>query len=182
MALTKEIFRKECLEKLKNSSQHNQYYKDMLLVNKMLVRWGNIKNKNILFYYPMGHEPDLRKLFLKLRKKNNILLPFMEGESFKMVLFRLPLKQKKFGIFEAGDSLRNIKKIDIAIVPVIGVDARLQRVGFGKGMYDRFFAKLKKKPYTIFVQRDICYTKESICDPYDISCDLLISSKETVAI
>lgn len=182
MALTKESFRQECLEKLKNAPGHNQYYKDKLLAKSLLQTLGKIQNKSILFYHPMGHEPDLRKAMLKLRKKNNILLPFMEGESFKMVLFRLPLKQKRFGIFEAGDSLINIKKIDIAIVPVIGVDTRLQRVGFGKGMYDRFFAKLQRKPYTIFVQRDICYTKESICDPYDISCDLLLSSKATAAI
>ena len=99
----------------------------------------------------------------------------MEGESFKMVPFRLPLKKKKFGIYEAGRSLRDIKKIDIAIVPVVGVDGNLQRVGFGKGMYDRFFAKLKKKPYTLFVQLEFCYTKELICDSYDVSCDLLLT-------
>ncbi|MCW8954404.1 MAG: 5-formyltetrahydrofolate cyclo-ligase, partial [Sulfurimonas sp.] len=94
---------------------------------------------------------------------------------FKMVPFRLPLKKKKFGIYEAGNTLRNIKKIDIAIVPIVGVDGRFQRVGFGKGMYDRFFAKLKKRPYIIFIQSEFCYTKEFICDDYDVTCDLIIT-------
>jgi 5-formyltetrahydrofolate cyclo-ligase len=92
-----------------------------------------------------------------------------------MVPFRLPLNKKKFGILEAGNTLRNINKVDIAIVPAVGVDKNLQRVGFGKGMYDRFFAKFKKKPYTIFIQPEICYTKESLCDSYDVACDLLLT-------
>jgi 5-formyltetrahydrofolate cyclo-ligase len=92
-----------------------------------------------------------------------------------MVPFRLPLEKKKFDIFEAGNTIKNIKKIDIAIVPVIGVDVNLQRVGFGKGMYDRFFAKLRKRPYIIFIQPKVCYTKYKVCDSYDIECDLLLT-------
>ena len=101
----------------------------------------------------------------------------MVGESFKMVPFRLPLKKKNFGIYEAGNTIRNINKIDIAIVPTIGVDGRLQRIGFGKGMYDRFFEKLKKRPYMIFIQPEFCYTKKIICDDYDVACDLLLTPK-----
>jgi len=104
----------------------------------------------------------------------------MEGESFKMVPFRLPLIEKKFGIFEAGNTLRNINKIDIAIVPAVGVDGNFQRIGFGKGMYDRFFAKLKKRPYIIFVQPELCYTKKLLCDDYDVVCDLLLTPKYTM--
>jgi len=130
-----------------------------------------------LFYYPLPFEADIRKTLNKMRKNNDVFLPFMQNKSFKVVPFRLPLKKKNFSIYEAGDTKRNINKIDIAIVPVVGVDGKLQRVGFGKGMYDRFFAKLKNKPYTIFIQPEICFTKKYICDDYDITCDLLITPK-----
>jgi 5-formyltetrahydrofolate cyclo-ligase len=123
----------------------------------------------------MPDEANIVNTLKKVRKKSKVYVPFMEGESFKMVPFRLPLNKKKFGIFEAGNTIRNINKIDIAIVPAVGVDKNLQRVGFGKGMYDRFFAKLKNKPYTIFIQPDICYTKESVCDSYDVTCDVLLT-------
>lgn len=93
---------------------------------------------------PLGFEADIRKVTAKMRRKSSVYIPFMVGESFKMVPFRLPLKEKRFGILEAGNTIRNINKVDIVIVPTIGVDVNLQRVGFGKGMYDRFFAKLKK--------------------------------------
>jgi 5-formyltetrahydrofolate cyclo-ligase len=105
----------------------------------------------------------------------------MEGKSFKMVPFRLPLKRKKFGIMEAGNSLRIINKIDIAIVPVVGIDKNLQRVGFGKGMYDRFFPTLKQKPFTVFVQLEPCITKKRLCDAYDIRADYYISSSKNIS-
>ena len=175
MSLTKAIFRENCLKKMKNSSRHNKFYKDSLLNMKLLKILKSCRRKNILFYYPLPFEADITKTLHKLRKQCNVFVPFMEGESFKMVPFRLPLKQNSFGIFEAGNSLKKINNIDIAIVPSVGVDVNLQRIGFGKGMYDRFFEKLKKKPYTIFIQPDICYTNESICDIYDVSCDLLLT-------
>jgi 5-formyltetrahydrofolate cyclo-ligase len=62
------------------------------------------------------------------------------------------------------------------IVPVIGVDRYYKRVGFGKGMYDRFYEKLKKKPVVLFVQRKRCYTKEVVSSSYDISADFYITS------
>ncbi|QOP42384.1 5-formyltetrahydrofolate cyclo-ligase [Sulfurimonas marina] len=175
MTLTKETFRKNSIEKIQNLHTYNKVYRDALLEQKLLRLLKKYKHRNILVYHPLPFEADIRKSITKMRRKLNVYVPFMEGESFKMVPFRLPLKKKKFGIFEAGDTIRNIKKIDIAIVPSIGVDGDLKRIGFGKGMYDRFFAKLKKKPYTIFVQPVLCYTRESICDSYDVEADVLIT-------
>jgi len=180
MPLTKTIFRQDCLNKIKNGTKHNRIYKNSKVCAKLLFELKKFKNKKILFYTSMPFEADTAKPIKILRKKYDIFVPFMEAESFKMVPFRLPLKKKKFGIYEAGNSLRKIKKIDVAIVPIVGVDGNLQRVGFGKGMYDRFFEKLKKKPYVIFLQSEFCYTKEFICDNFDIACDVVITPYKKV--
>jgi len=180
MTLTKTLFRQKCLQKLQNAGTHNSKYKDYSLNKELQRRLRGLINKKILFFYPLKNEVDLRKTMLHIRKKNEVYLPFMEGESFKMVTYRLPLVKKRFGIYEAGNTLKNNNKIDIAIVPIIGVDGNLQRIGFGKGMYDRFFEKLKKKPYIIFIQRELCYTKEQVCDDYDITCDLLLTPKKMI--
>ena len=178
MTLTKSVFRKKCMDRMKNRSKNSFVYNKNIINNKLLKELNGVKNKNILLYYPIEFEADIRKSMQYLRKNNNIYLPFMENKSFKIVPFRLPLQKKKFGIYEAGNSLKKIKKIDIAIVPVVGVDGNLQRIGFGKGMYDRFFAKLKKRPYTIFIQSEICFTKEIVCDHYDVKGDLLITGSD----
>lgn len=177
MTLTKEIFRKNSMQKIQNMYTHNKLYRDAMLEKRLTRLLKKYKHKNILVYLPLPFEADITKSVKQMRRKLNVFVPFMEGESFKMVPLRLPLKKKRFGIFEAGNTIRNIKKIDIAIVPAIGVDGELKRVGFGKGMYDRFFAKLKKKPYTIFIQPELCYTKELICDSYDVEADVLITPK-----
>jgi len=180
MPLTKTKFRQECLKKMKNSHQHNKIYRDSLINKKLMQILSKKKTENILFYYPLQNEADIRKTLQKIRRKHNVFIPFMEGKSFKMVPFRLPLKKKKFGIFEAGNTLRDIKKIDIAVVPIVGVDSNLQRVGFGKGMYDRFFEKLKKRPYTIFIQTKLCYTSKKICDEYDVTGDIVITERKNI--
>jgi len=177
MPLTKSKFRKNCLDKVKNLPAHNRLYRNKKLNQVLIKEINRLKVKSILFYYPLPFEANIIDSILKTRKNFKLYIPFMEGESFKMVPFRLPLKKKVFDIYEAGNSLRKINKVDIAIVPAVGVDGNLQRVGFGKGMYDRFFEKLKDKPYIIFVQSELCYTKKLICDDHDIACDLLLTPK-----
>jgi 5-formyltetrahydrofolate cyclo-ligase len=181
MTLTKKQFRKKCLSDTKKQPQYNKIYRTKMINKRLLKELKGIKNKRILFYYPMEFEADIRQTLQIVRKQCDVCLPFMQGESFKMVTFRLPLQKRRFGIFEAGKSLRNIKKIDIAIVPVVGVDKNMQRVGFGKGMYDRFFSTLKQKPYTIFVQSNLCYSKDALCDSYDIDCDVLLTPTTRLA-
>ncbi len=177
MPLTKAKFRENCLKKIKNTPSHSGFYRNAMINKRLIHVLKNIKGAKVLFYYPLPFEADIRKTLNKMRQNCDIFVPFMQNTSFKIVPFRLPLKKNNFGINEAGNTIRNINKIDIAIVPAVGVDGRLQRIGFGKGMYDRFFAKLKNKPYTIFIQAEICFTKKFICDDYDVACDLLLTPK-----
>jgi 5-formyltetrahydrofolate cyclo-ligase len=124
---------------------------------------------------PLKIEPNIYSWLLQNRSKHNIFLPFMENISFKMVKFRLPLESKRFGLFEPKNSFNTKAKLDVAIVPVVGVDGNYQRIGFGKGMYDRFFEKLNYNVLTIFVQAHSCKTDKKICNDYDIKADILIT-------
>jgi 5-formyltetrahydrofolate cyclo-ligase len=100
----------------------------------------------------------------------------MEGKSFRLVKYRFPLVKKRFGLREPKDSKQyRKKKIDLAIVPIIGMDTTCRRIGFGKGMYDRFFEKeLKNISYVVFVARRLCYTSQEITDRYDVRADEVI--------
>ena len=177
MDVTKELFRKNCLSKLRKLQSFNKRYRDNLVNSHIISLFKKQKGVKILFYWPLDLEVDIRKSLQEIRKNNRVYLPFMEEISFKMVPFRLPLSRKKFNIYEAGNSFKNIIKIDVAIIPAVGVDIKSRRIGFGKGMYDRFFEKIKKDPYKIFVQSQICYVNKDICDDHDISCDMLITPR-----
>ena len=176
--IDKNTFRTACIHRLKRAQNIRKIKKDKSVLKKLyhIIRQDNAQN--ILLYIPMSMEVNLYPLIALLRKeKKNIYVPFMEGKSFRLVRYRLPLYKKQFGIKEPNDSkqVRN-KKIDIAIVPVVGIDAAHKRVGFGKGMYDRFFEKeqlnIKK---VVFVARELCYSKKVITDHYDVKGDMIIT-------
>jgi len=131
-----------------------------------------------MLYLPLKMEINLYPLIQQLRKENKTLyVPFMEGKSFRLVKYRLPLYTKQFGIKEPKDSKQyRIKQIDMAIVPIVGVDRTRRRVGFGKGMYDRFFEKNKKNiKQVVFVARELCYAKEIVTDHYDVKADMIFT-------
>ncbi len=180
--MDKKSFRKDCLKILKNSPKYNRYTKDKLVLQKIEKLIDCHKPKSILFYLPLSIEVDVQKLMKMYRKKLKIFTPLIVGESFKMVQYKLPLKRNSFDIYEPPNSHLKYRKVDMIIVPVVGVDGNFKRVGFGKGMYDRFYEKLKYKPVTVFIQRVKCLTKEKITDTHDICADYYITPKELIKI
>ncbi len=173
--MTKSDFRAHCLNRFKSLPENTKKMRDAKVNRALRMVLNHLEGKRILFYWPMGFEADIRKTIRSLRRENELFLPFMDGVSFKMVPFRYPLERKAFGIYEPRNSYRKYNLIDVAIVPVVGVDGSLRRVGFGKGMYDRFFPTLKTKPFTIFIQSCACQTAQDLCDDYDVQGDLLIT-------
>ena len=177
MVKQKQIFRQRCIKTLNKVSKHNrlkhQYNVRNLLEN--YIKNSKIKNKKLLFYIPFGFEVNLLKLMIKIRKNNNIFVPFMVDKSFKMVKFRLPLQKGKFGILEPKNSLQVYNTVDYMFVPIVGFDNQLRRIGFGKGMYDRFFETLENKPKVIFIQMFPCYSSITVTESFDIQADIILS-------
>lgn len=176
--MNKDKFRAQSRKKLiKISSSVNSYKKHKSIHAQVMqiIKYHN--PKNILLYIPLGLEFDTKNLISTLRRKSkaNILVPFMQNISFKVVKYRLPLYRKKFELLEPNDSFTRIRNIDLVIVPVIGVDGAIKRVGFGKGMYDRFFETLPRRPITVFVQLHTCFCKQIITNKYDIQADYYIT-------
>ena len=170
--MDKKSFRKICIDRLKKRKVHN-YKLDKLVIQKVSMFIKKSKSQVIMLYIPLGIEVNISSLIIRLRKEKKIVLvPFMEGESFSLVKYRLPLYIKKFGVKEPSNSNKYNNKIDLAIVPVIGVDSTLRRVGFGKGFYDRFFEKNHKNIRKIlFIGRKHCVCSEIITDDYDVKGD-----------
>ena len=173
----KNIFRKRALNSLKRK-RINNYKKDKILINKLLKEIKNNKCKDIMLFIPLKTEPNIIPLIKLLRERGyNLFVPFIEGKSFKLVPYRLPIKTKKFKIKEPNNSYKKVKKIDLSIVPLLGIDKSFKRVGFGKGMYDRFYERFNKNIYkTIFLQRDIYYIDRVVTNAYDISADSIIAN------
>jgi len=175
----KKQFRCESLKRLKRASGYGSYQKDKKIIEVLYRAIARNNAKSIMLYIPLEMEVNIYPLIERLRREKRLLyVPFMEGTSFRLVKYRLPLKKKKFGIQEPNDSKQyRIKNIDLAIVPMVGTDATYRRVGFGKGMYDRFYEKQSKYiKQTIFVARELCYSKEIVTDDHDVKADIIVTS------
>ena len=86
-------------------------------------------------------------------------------------------KEDKWGIPTPQNiNIIDPKKIDIIITPLLAFDAQLQRVGYGKGYYDKFFSEcspnVKKIGVSLFpmLENNIEDTNE-----YDIKLDKVIT-------
>ena len=169
-------FRKSCIKRLKIQSKLRCVKKEYDVINKLYKLIDSLGAKKVLLYLPLKMEVNVMPLIkrLKKEKKVDVFVPYMQGKSFKAVKYRLPLKVKKFGIKEPNNSyLKN--DIDLAIVPCVGIDAVYKRIGFGKGMYDRFFYSLKNKPCIVFTQLTYCKSSKILSNHYDIQADYIIT-------
>ena len=174
----KSDFRKSCIKRLENTSLFFKYYKNKIIVKKLENFIKKSESKNVLLYIPFGIEVDVKPLIVSLRKMKdkNVYVPFMQVDSFKIVKYRLPLYKKRFGIKEPNNSFFKPSKIDLAIIPIVGVDKLNKRIGYGKGMYDRFFDRLTYKPTMIFTQLILCRSEKILSDNYDIQADYIITN------
>jgi len=177
--ITKANFRNLALKRLRFFSSFAKIKKNKSICSNIIKIIELHKPKKILLYIPLSLEVDVMPIIKELRKRKNIevYVPFMKGKSFVPVKFRLPLNVKKFGIKEPNFSTfrNNDIKLDMVVVPIVGIDETYRRIGFGAGMYDRFFDTLKSKPITIFTQLKLCKSKEIVTSDHDIEADYIIT-------
>ena len=170
------IYDKFCVKNIYTYITHYTKPKAYKIRHKKQLSYirANPHKYNILLYVPLPTEVNLIHLIQTLRKqkKYQVFVPKLEKTSFNMVKYRFPLVKNHWCIYEPKTF--NIYKniiIDIAIVPVLGVDKNMKRIGFGKGMYDRFYSTLKVRPYSIFTSRMRNIATQSLCQWYDIQAD-----------
>lgn len=161
-------------------SKKTKAQKSMLMILEKIILEKNFRN--ILLYFPLLGEFDIRPLLYKLKKRKHITLylPKLKGDEFELVEFRYPLHKGKFSLYEPRGRAKRACKLDVMIVPILAWDQKMRRIGFGKGYYDRFYAKLSNKPYIIFVSLLDLYVHKNITQEFDIGADMVLTPKYKV--
>ena len=145
----------------------------------------NIQNaKKIGGYYPSNYEIDDLEILDVLDKKNfKISLPIVKKNNqmnFYSWSKKDPLKVNKFGIPEPVSS--KILYPDILLVPLVGYDNNLNRLGYGGGFYDRYIEKIDKIKKVTKIGLAFSYQKvKSVpIDQHDKKLDFIITEKEII--
>ena len=146
MKFDKSFLRNQFLLQRKKKHFNAKKFNFKLIFN--LIRQHFHKRKIIIAgYYPANYEVNIIN-FLKeaSKKKFKITLPIIKSSnkmSFHPWIFNEPLYINKFGILEPKKSMKEIIP-DLIMVPLVAFDNNLNRIGYGKGYYDRSLEKINK--------------------------------------
>ena len=143
----------------------------------------NHKVKKIGFYYPINYEVDIVSIVSKIKIKN--LKPFLPVvEKNNKMNFREwkkydPLCVNRFGILEP-DKKNQKGKPDLLIVPLVSFDQDRNRLGYGRGFYDRFLNQIsnKKNILSIGVAFSFQQEKKIPFEKHDKKLDFIITEKK----
>ena len=142
------------------------------------------RKKSISLYYPSNYEVDTLKLFRILSSKKNLTtsLPLINSKGgMKFLKWRPsePLKVNSYGFLEPAENSKNVKP-DLIMVPIVAYDNFRNRLGYGKGYYDRFLGKYLKKNkniLTIGVAFSFQKYKKIPTSNLDVKMDYILTEK-----
>ena len=186
MRSTKVYLRKKSflLRKKKYSLKKNFNFN---LIFRLIYKHFNKKKITIAGYYHSNYEVNILE-FLKQAKKNNfkIVLPVLKSSSlmnFKNWTSGNPLYVNKFGMLEPKNSKTNVIP-DLVLVPLLAFDNNLNRIGYGKGYYDRALKKIiKVKKKSVFVGIAFSFQQQSKIptNKYDVKLDYIFTERGIIS-
>lgn len=145
-----------------------------LSIIERLSQHPKVRNANtILLYYSLPDEVNTHSLIRELYKANKtILLPKVVSDGnmeIRVYTGETSLVEGTFQIMEpSGPLFTEYETIDLAIIPGMSFDEKRNRLGRGKGYYDRFLAHVPSL-YKIGVCFDFQKTDNVPCESTDIA-------------
>lgn len=101
--------------------------------------------KTVLMYYSLPDEVNTHDFVEKWSKEKTILLPVVRGDELELRVYtgKECMQKGSFNIDEPqGETYNDLTSIDAAVIPGVSFDSHGNRLGRGKGYYDRFLKKL----------------------------------------
>ena len=164
-----------------------KYSKNLSISFKKLSKFlkkKKIKPKIIGGYYPFNYEFNILDILGIFEKQNLIISLPKISQKNKMDFFQWstkePLKINKFGIPETTSK----KKVypNIFLIPLVGFDRQLNRLGYGGGYYDRYLTKVQNK-YRI-IKIGVGFSSQQIknipINKHDKKLDCIITEKKII--
>lgn len=132
-------------------------------------------SQNVMIYYPIQTEYNLLEL---LEDNKNFLFPKTNENEIIPVLYDMSkgFKKGKFDINEPiGNEIKDYKNIDLIILPALACDKRGNRLGYGKGYYDKFLKTIDKSTITAIAISNKLLYKDIYTESHDIKVNYLIT-------
>lgn len=167
-------YAKSLRKNIKNKELLEEKIKNNVLNNKKVL-----KSKDILIYISKNEKIDTKKIIKELWKLNkNIYVPKVEGNIINFYLLK-SFNDLELGIFNILEPITNIKykdnKISCIIVPGLLFDKNNNRLGYGRGYYDKYLEN--KNIYKIGLCFSTLIVDKITIDKNDIKMDEIITER-----
>lgn len=132
-------------------------------------------SNRILIYNSLPDELSTRSFIDRWQSKKRFFLPRVNGIDLDILPYdRTRLHMGAFRIEEPmGDDTEQPDSMEMIIVPAVAFDRRGNRVGRGKGYYDRLLSRTKA--LRIGVAYEFQIVDDFIAEPHDIPVDIVIT-------
>ncbi len=144
--MTKKELRELFLNKRKALNADKKRALDLEIQSRLLMTEEYIKSDTVLTYVSNEFEIDtLGIINAAFANKKKVAVPVTNEDyslSFYYINSLKELKRGRFNILEPIDRTNKVEKFDnsICVVPALCCDLGGNRVGYGKGCYDRFLS------------------------------------------
>ena len=178
---------KIALRKKAFSNRKKKYFEITSNFFYPLIKLLKKKKKNsvniISLYYPSNYEVNVLSLFKLIKNmKMKTVLPVTKSDNqmnFVEWKYLDPLQVNEFGMLEPSLKGKNFVP-KFMLVPLLAFDHNNNRLGYGKGFYDRFlnkFLKIKNNITTIGVAFSFQKYKKLPVSKLDIKLDYILTEK-----
>jgi 5-formyltetrahydrofolate cyclo-ligase len=185
----KEKQRKSFLEKRDALSLEEIMEKSEKIKAKFFSLKEVWKAKKIMAYVSFKSEVRTREIILELlKRKKRVIVPLIDFKKKEIYLSELKDFQKelipnKLGIFQPARKFFRpfkAKELDLVVVPGIAFDEKGNRIGFGKGYYDKFLSKLPKRVKVIGLAFEEQIGKKILTEKHDVRMHKIITEKRVI--
>lgn len=184
MLSNKKTVRAALLEQRNMLKKTNRWGELNAKLCQFVADWlGRTTLQTIGLFYPIGSEPDIRSVALRLSAEKSglkLYLPVTIGEEmiFRRWLPQQALTRGKFGIPEPQNT--ECAAPDLLLIPCVGIDPLGHRLGYGGGFYDRYLQKAAPRP----LAAGICFSPFASAqfqpEVFDAAMDWIITEKSAV--
>ena len=135
---------------------------------------------NILMYHSLPDELQTIKFLQKWHDRKRFFLPRVNGVNLDILPFEeTRLELGSFHIEEpTGDDVVDVDDIELMVIPAVAFDRKGNRLGRGKGFYDRLLST--SKATKIGVGYEFQLFDDLPSEPHDVAMDMVITQKTLI--
>lgn len=183
---TKNEIRKMVINTRNSMTKNQVLEKSSIIVKKLTASEEYIKSQTVFIYMDFKNEVMTSSLIKKmLDEGKRVVIPYTDTLNTVIIPVELhnieeDLKVCSFGYLEPKKEKIvpvELKELDLIIVPGVAFDKNLNRIGFGKGYYDRILTTKRHDAKAVAIAYELQVLEEIPYEEHDVKMDIIITEE-----